>query len=170
MIAYAQPKVNMRAKLLPYSKTEKPIRKRRHRLSGVPNRAGGSPCPGGELCREPQRGNCRYARQAHKRIDNLRFFHPLVNLPFFPTTLGADGRLRKRRKKRTAEDFFLPRCITPIRISATILLHRRFTPRRRGITVPRNIFTCADYPNPAGIADWHSQPSCAAPSCRACGK
>ena len=31
----------------------------------------------------------------------------------------------------------------------------------RGMTVPRNIFTCADYPNPAVIADLHSQTVCA---------
>ena len=29
------------------------------------------------------------------------------------------------------------------------------------MTVPRNIFTCADYPNPAVIADLHSQTVCA---------
>ena len=97
-------------------------------------------------------------------------FHPLVNLPFSLLPWVQTVDCVSVVKKKNGRGFFLPRCITPIRISATILLHRRFTPRRRGITVPRNIFTCADYPNPAGIADWHSQPSCAALSCRACGK
>ena len=36
------------------------------------------------------------------------------------------------------------------------------------MTVPRNIFTCADYPNPAIIADLHPQTVCAALLCRAC--
>ena len=36
------------------------------------------------------------------------------------------------------------------------------------MTVPRNIFTCADYPNPAVIADLHSQTVCATLLCRAC--
>ena len=36
------------------------------------------------------------------------------------------------------------------------------------MTVPRNIFTCADYPNPAVIADLHSQTVCTALLCRAC--
>ncbi len=35
------------------------------------------------------------------------------------------------------------------------------------MTVPRNIFTCADYPDPAVIADLHSQTVCAALLCRA---
>ena len=35
-------------------------------------------------------------------------------------------------------------------------------PAGRGITVPRNIFTCADYPRPAVVAGWHLQSVCAA--------
>ena len=35
------------------------------------------------------------------------------------------------------------------------------------MTVSRNIFTCADYPDPAVIADLHSQTVCAARVCRA---
>ena len=38
----------------------------------------------------------------------------------------------------------------------------------RDIPVSRNIFTCADYPNPAVIADLHSQTVCATLLCRAC--
>ena len=61
-----------------------------------PNRAGGSPCPGGELCREPQRGLPLRAAGAQEGRQPA-VFHPLVNLPFSLKGLGADGRLRKHK-------------------------------------------------------------------------
>ena len=51
-------------------------------------------------------GEGRCARQAHKRVDNLRFSTLLGITPFSLEGLGADGRLRKRRKGGTTEDFF----------------------------------------------------------------
>ena len=168
MIAYAQPKVNMRAKLLPYANRKadtetaaQAVRCARTAQAVRPVRAGSFAVNhSGEL---PLRAaGAQEGRQP-------AVFHPLVNLPFslLPWVQTVDCvSVEKRERQRIFSSAWYPH----IRISATLLLHRRFTPRRRGITVPRNIFTCADYPNPAGIADWHSQPSCAAPSCRACGK
>ena len=86
-----------------------------------PNRAGGSPCPGGELCREPQRGLPLRAAGAHEGRQPA-VFHPLVNLPFSLNGLGADGRLRKQ-EKGNGRGFLLPRGITPFRISAAVLPH-----------------------------------------------
>ena len=86
-----------------------------------PNRAGGSPCPGGELCREPQRGLPLRAAGAQEGRQPA-VFHPLVNLPFSLKGLGADGRLRKQ-EKGNGRGFLLPRGITPFRISAAVLPH-----------------------------------------------
>ena len=47
-------------------------------------------------------------------------------------------------------------------VPETVLLHRRLTPRRRGIPVPRKFFACADYPNPTDIGDMHPYSCCAA--------
>ena len=91
-----------------------------------------SPCPG-ELA--VNHGGELPLRAAHKRVDNLRFppscESPSSLLPLVQTVDCVSV-------ERTAEDFSSA-FIAPIRISATILLHGRFTPRRRGITVPRNI-------------------------------
>ena len=62
-----------------------------------PNRAGGSPFPGGEFCREPRRGVPLRAAGAQEGRQPA-VFHPLVNLPFSLKGLGADGRLRKQEK------------------------------------------------------------------------
>ena len=72
MIAYAQPKVNMRAKLLPYANRKadtetaaQAVRCARTAQAVRPVRAGNSAVDYG--------GDCRCARRAHKRVDNLRF-------------------------------------------------------------------------------------------------
>ena len=97
MIAYAQPKVNMRAKLLPYANrnadTEtaaQAVRCARTAQAVRPVRAGSFAVNhSGEL---PLRAaGAQEGRQP-------AVFHPLVNLPFSLKGLGADGRLRKQEK------------------------------------------------------------------------
>ena len=70
--------------------------------------------------------------------------------------------------KRERQRIFTTAWYPHIRISAMLLLHIPATFRRRGITVPRKFFTCADYPNPAVVADWHRKTCCATRVCRAC--
>ena len=87
-----------------------------------PNRAGGSPCPGGELCREPQRGLPLRAAGAQEGRQPA-VFHPLVNLPFSLRGHGGNGRRRPLRKKECGRGFFVPRCIRLFVVSDTVLLH-----------------------------------------------
>ena len=97
MIAYAQPKVNMRAKLLPYANRKadtetaaQAVRCARTAQAVRPVRAGSFAVNhSGEL---PLRAaGAQEGRQP-------AVFHPLVNLPFSLKGLGADGRLRKQEK------------------------------------------------------------------------
>ena len=91
-----------------------------------------------------------------------------MNLPFSLKGLGADGRLRKQEKD-AAVGLLLRDFRKPFRSSQTAYCYTcGLLNAERGMTVPRNIFTCADYPNPAVIADLHSQTVCATLLCRAC--
>ena len=92
---------------------------------------------------------------------HLRFL-PSLNTRF-PCwdSLGADGRLRKQEKGNGSRVTLA--CLSPpFRSSQTAYCYTcGLINAERGMTVPRNIFTCADYPNPAVIADLHSQTVCA---------
>ena len=106
---------------------------------------------GGAFFAEPQRGVCRLrtagtcadAARAHKR-DGHQGFHPSCESPRFllasacqrAETVGE----RQRIFSTVGEHSVLP-CPELSAVPDTILLHRRFTLRRRGISVPRNSFT-----------------------------
>ena len=120
----------------------------------------------GEL-RSAERGDS--PRPAAGQEGRHQGFYPL-NSHFLLGESGADCRHVTAAKRGTAEDFFFRVFLNLFAVSDTLLLHRSATSSRRGITVPRNIFTCADYPDPAVIADLHSQTVCAARLCRACGE
>ena len=101
-----------------------------------PNRAGGSPCPGGELCREPQRGLPLRAAGAQEGRQPA-VFHPLVNLPFslLPWVQTVDCVSRKR----TRQSGYLSVSFSAFsQFTDRLLLHIPATFRRRGIPVPRN--------------------------------
>ena len=91
-----------------------------------PNRAGGSPCPGGELCREPQRGLPLRAAGAQEGRQPA-VFHPLVNLPF---SLRGHGEIcRAETRKGAAEDFSFRVFLNRFAVPDTGLLHRRVNQR-----------------------------------------
>ena len=112
------------------------------------------------------RGTCA-VRRGNKKGRHLRFL-PSLNTRFPCGVAWVQMVDCVSVEKGNGRGFLLPRGITPFRISAAVLLHRSATSSRRGITVPRNIFTCADYPRPAVVAGWHLQSVCAALLCRAC--
>ena len=169
------------------------------------NRAGGSPYSGGEFFAEVQRGSCALrsagdcgargggnvaapAAEA-KRKGHLRFPFLFGLLPF-PCwdSLGADGRLRKQEKD-AAEDFFSATDELPsesvllsnlFAVSDTLLLHMRFTLRRRDIPVSRKSLARCNARHLrirhlvqftfVGAVYHNALTSCAALSCRACWK
>ena len=82
-------------------------------------------------------GICADAARAHKRVDTCGF-HPLVYLPF-PLEGLAQTRDRRPLRKRERQSGY--RCVSFVKYSQftdRLLLHRWFTLRRRGMTVPRN--------------------------------
>ena len=108
------------------------------------NRAGGSPYPGGEFCAEPQRG-CAYPAGAQEGR-HLRF-PPSCESPLSLGESGADCRHVTAPKRGTAEGFSSAADELPsesvllsslFAVSETVLLHIRFTLRRRDIPVSRN--------------------------------
>ena len=134
----------------------------------------------GEFFAEPQRGGgfavcgrrgrCGARRGGQKGRDTYGFpsslnsYFSLVRIDWVQT-VDCVSRKRTRQSGYLSVSFSAFSQFTDL-----VLLHRRFTLRRRDIPVSRNIFTCADYPNPAVIADLHSQTVCAALLCRACGE
>ena len=158
------------------------VKNRLHRPEASPERRGEPPNGGGGVYRTHGRG-FRTLRRAGKlplRAAGAQegrqpaVFHPLVNHPFSRKGLGADGRLRKHEKGERQSGYRsvgADQCVCPFlylyAMSDTFLLHIRFSLRRRGIPVPRNIFTCADYPNPAIAAGLCRKTSCAILLCRA---
>ena len=118
-----------------------------HRLSGVlelPQAC--SPFPGGEFFAEPQReirrlrtaGACRAPRRGAKRKDNLRFSFLFELLPFpcfliwrrLPTCDRCETGVRQSGYRSVSFSAFS-------QFTDSVLLHRRFTLRRRDITVSR---------------------------------
>ena len=84
------------------------------------------------------------ARQAHKRVDTK--VSTLLRITHFLRGHGADCRHVTASKRRTAEDFSSATDGLPsvsvlmsslFAVSATVLLHRRFSQRRRDIPVSR---------------------------------
>ena len=117
------------------------------------NRAGGSSCPGGKFFAEPQRRVAVCGRQKIRRTHgggqegrHLRFLPLNSRFPLFLSLAQTRDRrpLRKGERQRifstVGEHSVLP-CPELSAVPDTILLHRRFTLRRRGISVPRNSFT-----------------------------
>ena len=133
------------------------------------NRAGGSSCPGGKFFAEPQRRVAVCGRQeirrthggelpsadgrrfavptaVGKRVDTCGFYPLNSRFPLFLSLAQTRDRrpLRKGERQRifstVGEHSVLP-CPELSAVPDTILLHRRFTLRRRGISVPRNSFT-----------------------------
>ena len=128
MIAYAQPKVNMRAKLLPYANRKadtetaaQAVRCARTAQAVRPVRAGSFAVNhSGEL---PLRAaGAQEGRQP-------AVFHPLVNLPFslLPWVQTVDCVSRKR----TRQSGYLSVSFSAFsQFTDSVLLHRRFTLRR----------------------------------------
>ena len=83
------------------------------------------------------RGTCA-VRRGNKKGRHLRFL-PSLNTRFPCSVAWVQMVDRVSVEKGNGRGFFLPRGITPFRISAAVLLHRR------GMKVPRNVFTSADY-------------------------
>ena len=80
---------------------------------------------------------CADAAQAHKRVDTCGF-HPLVYLPF-PLEGLAQTRDRRPLRKRERQSGYSYMTFSAFsQFTDTVLLHRWFTLRRRGMTVPRN--------------------------------
>ena len=145
------------------------VKNRLHRPEASPERRGEPPNGGGGVCRTHGRGfrTLRRAGMLPLRAAGAQegrqpaVFHPLVNHPFSRKGLGADGRLRKHEKGERQSGYRSvgARIARPFlylfAVPDTVLLHRRLTPRRRGIPVPRKFFACADYPNPTDIGDMH---------------
>ena len=166
ILAYAQPKVNMRAKLLPYANRKadtetaaQAVRCARTAQAVRPVRAGSFAVNhSGEL---PLRAaGAQEGRQP-------AVFHPLVNLPFslLPWVQMVDCVSRKR----TRQSGYLSVSFSAFsQFTDRLLLHISATFRRRGITVPRKFFTRAEYSHPAVVADWHRKTCCATRVCRAC--
>ena len=138
--------------------------------------------------RRPPRGSAAPAAGA-KRKDNLRlsFLFGLLPFPCWDS-LGADGRLRKQEKD-AAEDFFSATDELPsesvllsnlFAVSDTLLLHMRFTLRRRDIPVSRKSLARCNARHLrirhlvqftfVGAVYHNALTSCAALSCRACWK
>ena len=130
------------------------VKNRLHRPEASPERRGEPPNGGGGVCRTHGRGfrTLRRAGMLPLRAAGAQegrqpaVFHPLVNHPFSRKGLGADGRLRKHEKEERQSGYRsvgADQCVCPFRylyaMSDTFLLHIRFSPRRRGIPVPRNI-------------------------------
>ena len=126
MIAYAQPKVNMRAKLLPYANRKadtetaaQAVRCARTAQAVRPVRAGSFAVNhSGEL---PLRAaGAQEGRQP-------AVFHPLVNLPF---SLRGHGEIcRAETRKGAAEDFSFRVFLNRFAVPDTGLLHRRVNQR-----------------------------------------
>ena len=126
MIAYAQPKVNMRAKLLPYANRKadtetaaQAVRCARTAQAVRPVRAGSFAVNhSGEL---PLRAaGAQEGRQP-------AVFHPLVNLPF---SLRGHGEIcRVETCKGAAEDFSFRVFLNRFAVPDTGLLHRRVNQR-----------------------------------------
>ena len=72
ILAYAQPKVNMRAKLLPYANRKADTETAAQAVRCARTAQAVRPVRAGSFAVNHS-GDCRYARQAHKRVDNLRF-------------------------------------------------------------------------------------------------
>ena len=130
------------------------VKNRLHRPEASPERRGEPPNGGGGVCRTHGRGfrTLRRAGMLPLRAAGAQegrqpaVFHPLVNHPFSRKGLGADGRLRKHEKGERQSGYRsvgADQCVCPFlylyAMSATFLLHIRFSLRRRGIPVPRNI-------------------------------
>ena len=107
----------------------------------------GSPLTGGEFFAEPQRG-CAYPAGAQEGR-HLRF-PPSCESPLSLGESGADCRHVTAPKRSTAEGFSSATDELPsefvllsnlFAVSETVLLHIRFTLRRRDITVSRNSLT-----------------------------
>ena len=138
MIAYAQPKVNMRAKLLPYANRKadtetaaQAVRCARTAQAVRPVRAGSFAVNhSGEL---PLRAaGAQEGRQP-------AVFHPLVNLPFslLPWVQMVDCVSRKRTRQ---SGYSCVSFSTFSQFTDSILLHMRFHLRRRDMSVSRNSF------------------------------
>ena len=103
-----------------------------------PNRAGGSPCPGGELCREPQRGLPLRAAGAQEGRQPA-VFHPLVNLPFSLGESGADCRHVTASKMGNGSRVTVACLSPPFRSSQVAYCYTGgLLYAGRGIAVPRN--------------------------------
>ena len=106
-----------------------------------PNRAGGSPCPGGELCREPQRGLPLRAAGAQEGRQPA-VFHPLVNLPFslLPWVQMVDCVSRKR----TRQSGYLSVSFSAFsQFTDSVLLHMRVNQRRaRHDSAAQHFYLC----------------------------
>ena len=138
MIAYAQPKVNMRAKLLPYANRKadtetaaQAVRCARTAQAVRPVRAGSFAVNhSGEL---PLRAaGAQEGRQP-------AVFHPLVNLPFSLGESGADCRHVTASKMGNGSRVTVACLSPPFRSSQIAYCYTGgFIYAVRGITVPRN--------------------------------
>ena len=142
ILAYAQPKVNMRAKLLPYANLKadtetaaQAVRCARTAQAVRPVRAGSFAVNhSGEL---PLRAaGAQEGRQP-------AVFHPLVNLPFSLRGHGGNGREETAAKKKVRQRIFRSALYPPIRSVGYRTATSNLGLRRRGITVPRNTITGA---------------------------
>ena len=88
-----------------------------------PNRVNGSPLPGGDFARCGVRGTCAVQR-GNKKGRHLRFL-PSLNTRFPCGAAWVQMVDCVSVEKGNGRGFFLPRGITPFRISAAVLLHRR---------------------------------------------
>ena len=108
-----------------------------------PNRAGGSPFPGGDFAVNhdgdiaPSGAGTAALAAGAKRKGHPWFPFLFELLPFL---LRAWVQMVDcvSRKRSTAEDFFFRVFLNLFAVSDTVLLHRSATSSRRGIPVPRN--------------------------------
>ena len=80
---------------------------------------------------------CADAARVHKRADTCGF-HPLVYLPFPLEGLAQTRDRRPLRKRERQSGYRYVFFVKYSQFTDTVLLHRWFTLRRRGMTVPRN--------------------------------
>ena len=142
-----------------------------------PNRAGGSPCPGGKFCHRLRRGLPLRAAGAQEGRQPA-VFHPLVNLPFSlwdSTAKFAELRLTKERQSGYS---FVPFSAFS-QFTDNILIHMRATLRWARHNRVAQLFYALfqttpaqiDYTkpiNPQVLSIYSRLTTCAALSCRAC--
>ena len=108
----------------------------------------------------PRRGERRRFRRGNQKGRHLRFLPSWDSrFPLFPNLVQTRDR-RPLRNRGTAEDFstvgehsVLP-CPNRYAVPDSILLHRRFSFRRRGIAVPHNSLVWILRTAPTNLSVW----------------